>query len=142
MASLIPKFVKEEIVIKWRDEDLWLMLLDEKHSPNALNQRYIADVVVNEITDTGGVYVPGGIHIVTGKSANFNGANSYLDLPDIDIGTHANLNYRYGILYTKTGGSSQATYKIRAQIDFLTNQIVTNGTSTIEWNALGIILVS
>jgi hypothetical protein len=146
MANLIPKFVKKEIVDGWVGEDLWLMLLKDTHAPNASTQRYVSDVVAHEITDTGGIYTAGGVSI-SGKIALADGNNYALDASDVSIGPGANLNYRYGVLYTKTNGTSQATYKIRAHIDFMTdplipNQIVVNGTSTIQWNILGIIYVS
>jgi hypothetical protein len=139
MASLIPKFVKKEITDAWVAETWKLMLLSSVHVPNAGTQQYVADVVANEIGDTGGKYTTGGV-AVAGKVSLENGNNYALDATDIVIGTGANLNYRYGILFVSTG--NQATEKIRAQIDFLTNQIVVNGTSTIQWNALGIIYIS
>ena len=143
MASLIPKFVKKEIVDAWIAESMWLMLLKDTHTPNAGTQQFVADVVDKEIVDSGsGVYLAGGLPITPIAAAGVDVNNYFYDAVDLVIGPGSNLNYRYGILYTKTGGSSNADYKIRAQIDFLTNQIVTNGTSTINWNALGIIYVS
>jgi hypothetical protein len=139
MASLIPKFVKKEITDAWVAETWKLMLLSSVHVPNAGTQQYVADVVANEIGDTGGKYTTGGV-AVAGKVSLENGNNYALDATDIVIGTGANLTYRYGILFVSTG--NQATEKIRAQIDFLANQIVVNGTSTIQWNALGIIYIS
>lgn len=143
MASLVPKFVKKEIVDAWIAEAMWLMLLKDTHTPNAANQQFVGDVVAQEISDTGsGVYLAGGVPI-TPTVAGADGNNYFYDAADVVIGPGSNLNYRYGILYTKTGGSSNADYKIRAQIDFgILNQVVTNGTSTINWNALGIIYVS
>jgi hypothetical protein len=139
MASLIPKFVKKEITDAWVAETWKLMLLSDAHVPNAGTQQYVADVVANEISDNGGKYTAGGV-LISGKVSLENGNNYALDATDVVIGTGANLNYRYGILFAFTG--VQATEKIRVQIDFLTNQIVVNGTSTITWNALGIIYVS
>jgi len=137
--SGVPKWLKKEYIDMLASEDLWLMLLDENHTPDLANHRYISHVAINEVADTIG-YNAGGIHI-TDQSSNFDGNNCYLDLPDISIGPHATINYRYGALYTKTGGTGQATYKIRAHIDFLVNKIVLNGTSVIRWNAVGIIYV-
>lgn len=139
MASLIPKWVKKEIVDAWVGETLRLMLLSDAHTPNASTQRYISDVVANEINDSGGVYIAGGVLLST-KTAQPDGNNYYLDNYDITIGPGANLNYRYAVIYKDTG--SQALSPIRAQIEFTANQIVLNGTSTINWNALGIIYVS
>jgi hypothetical protein len=140
MASLIPKWVKKEIVDAWVAEDWWLMLLNSTHAPNASTQQYVSDVVANEITDTGLIYTAGGVAI-SGKASLAQTNNYSLDASDVVIGPGATLTYRYGILYTKTGGTSQASYKIRAQIDFVTDQITTNGTSTIVWNTLGIITI-
>lgn len=145
--SLVPKFVKKEIVEVWIAESLWLMLLKDTHTPNAGTQQFVADVVAHEIVDSGsGAYPAGGVPVVPLPDAGADGNNYFLDLTDVSIGPGSNLNYRYGILYTKTGGSSQADYRIRAQIDFMTdplnpNQIVTNGTSMINWSAFGIIYV-
>jgi hypothetical protein len=139
MASLIPKFVKKEITDGWVAETWKIMLLSDVHVPNAATQQYVSDVAINEIGDTGGKYTAGGV-AVAGKVSLENGNNYALDATDVTIGTGANLTYRYGILFKDTG--IQATSPIRAQIDFLTNQIVVNGTSTIQWNALGIIYVS
>jgi hypothetical protein len=138
MASLIPKFVKKEITDAWVAETWKLMLLSNAHTPNAGTQQYVSDVVANEIVDTGNApkYTAGGV-AVSGKASMADGNNYYLDATDVVIGTGASVNYRYGILFQDTG--NQSTSKIRAQIDFITDQIVVNGTSTIQWNALGII---
>ncbi len=140
MASTIPKWVKKEICDGWAAEALWLMLLKDTYTPSATH-RYVSDVVSHEITDSGSVYVSGGLLIDTPTSQP-DGDNYYLDAADKTIGPGATLNYKYAVIYTKTGGTGQATYKIRAIIEFATNQIVTNGTSVIMWNALGIIYVS
>lgn len=143
--SCIPKFVKKEQVDIWVAEGLWrLMLLDKTHIPNSSTQQFITDVSAKEIVDTGGIYTAGGV-IVTGRVAVEHNPsagvyNYYLDLDDKVIGPGATLNYRYGILYKSE--VLAATAKIRATIDFLTDQIVVNGTSTIKWNTLGIIYIS
>jgi len=139
MASLIPKHVKKEITDAWVAETWKLMLLSAVHVPNASTQQYVSDVSANEIVDVGGVYTAGGVAIA-GKASVADGNNYYLDATDKVIGTGATLNYRYGILFQDTG--NPATSKIRAQIDFVTDQIVVNGTSTIKWNALGIIYLT
>jgi len=138
MGSLIPKFVKKEITDGWVAESWKLMLLSSSHTPNASTQQYVSDVVANEIADPGGKYTAGGV-AVAGKASVADSANYYLDATDVVIGTGATLNYRYLILFKDTG--NQATSPIRAQIDLVTDQVVTNGTSTIQWNALGIIYV-
>jgi len=135
MASLIPKFVKKEITDLWVSESWKLMLLNNTHVPDASTQQYVSDVVAKQIAASG-PYVAGGV-VVAGKASLADGNNYALDATDQVIGPLATLNYRYGILYKDTG--NQATSPIRAQIDFLTDQTVVNGTSTIQWNALGII---
>jgi hypothetical protein len=139
MASLIPKHVKKEIIDGWVAETWKLMLLKSAHTPNASTQQYVSDVVINQITDTGGAYPAGGVSVGP-KTAVAASNNYFLDAPDVIIGPGANLSYRYGILYKDT--LNQSTSPIRAQIDFGSNQIVGNGTSTIQWNALGIIYIS
>jgi hypothetical protein len=139
MASLIPKFVKKEVLDVWVGETWKLMLLDNTHTPNASTQQYVSDVSAKEIVDSGAVYVAGGV-AVSGKIAVADVNNYYLDASDISIGPGANLNYRYGVAYKNTG--NPATSPIRAQIDFLTDQIVVNGTSIVVWNTLGIVYLT
>jgi len=142
--SCIPKFVKKEQVDIWVAETWKLMLLDNTHVPNASTQRYVSDVSAKEIVDVGGIYTAGGV-AVTGKvavehSPSAGVYNYYLDMADKDIGPGATLNYRYGILFQDTG--TPGTSKIRAQVDFLEDKIVNNGTSIIYWNTLGVIYIS
>ena len=141
MASLVPKYVKKEIVEALAAESLWLMLLDEDHVPNASTQRYVSDVVSNEVVDSGGVYTAGGVQLQN-VTSQYDGNNAYLDADNVQIGPACTMTYRWGILYTKTNGTSQATYRIRAHIDFVANQVVSNGTTLVQWNALGIMYVS
>jgi hypothetical protein len=114
------------------------MLLNNTHVPNAATQQFVSDVVSDEVAASG-VYSAGGVAIA-GKVSMADGNNYSLNADDLVLGPGTTLNYRYGILFKDTG--NQATSPIRAQIDFLTDQIVTNGTSTIQWNALGIIYLS
>lgn len=137
--SCIPKFVKKEFLDILVAETWKLMLLGSNHAPNAGTQQYVSDVVINQITDINSIYTAGGV-AVAGKVAVASGNDYYLDLTDTVIGPGATLTFRYGILFKDTG--SQATSKIRAQVDFLTDQITTNGTRTIKWNALGIIKIT
>jgi len=147
MASLIPKSVKQAIVNKWTDanEEWWLMLMKTTFVPSAdhVNLSNV-DPSTYEITDDKGVYQAGGIKLPPGRVVTQQGSQNayYLAATNVSIGPGADLNFGYGVLYSKTGGTGQATYPIRAEIDFGGAQIVTNGTSTIIWNALGIILVS
>lgn len=138
MASLIPKFVKKEITDVWVGETWKLMLLSNAHVPNAASQQYVSDVMANQIVDTGGAYTAGGVP-VAGKASLADGDNYSLDASDVSIGPGATIAYRYGILFKDTGNT--ATSPIRAQID-LGAQSVVNGTSTIQWNVLGIIYLS
>ena len=137
MPSLIPRFVKKEIVDVWVAE-AWKIMLLQDYTPVATVQQYVSDVVTKEIATSGG-YNAGGI-AVSGKIAVEDGNNCYLDASDIVIGPGSTLNYRYAVLFKDTG--NQATSPIRAHIDFVTDQIVINGTSTIQWNALGIIYIT
>ena len=137
-TSAIPKFVKKEITDVWVGESWKLMLLNNTHTINAGTQQYVSDVVAKEIVDTGGIYTAGGVAIA-GKVSTADGNNYFLGATNKTIGPGATLNYRYGVLFKDTG--NHATSPIRANIDFVTDQIVVNGTSTIQWNALGIIYV-
>ena len=117
------------------------MLLSSIHVPNASTQQYIDDVSANEIGATTG-YAAGGVSVAgkESKADPLSTNNYFIDADDQVIGPGASLNYRYGILYKDTG--NPATSPIRAQIDFETNQIVSSGTSTIQWNSLGLIYIS
>ena len=141
MASLIPKFVKKEITDGWVSETWKLMLLNNTHVSNAATQQFVSDVVSKEIVDTGIIpsYTAGGV-AVSGKASVANGNNYFLDATDVVIGPGATINYLYVILFKDTG--IQATSPIRVQIDLGIDQIVVNGTSTIQWNPVGIIYVS
>jgi hypothetical protein len=142
--SCIPKLVKQAIIITWTGEVLKLMLLNKTHVPNAGTQQYVSDVVSNEIVDPADIYTAGGVAI-EGLSAvaDPNNTNNYfLDGEDTVIGPRATLDYRYGIVYQDMGTGNHSVNPIKAQIDFLEDQIVTNGISTVIWNALGIIYIS
>jgi hypothetical protein len=138
MAHLIPSWVKKEQVDLWVSESWILILLSATHAPDAINQRYVSDIIANEITDSGGIYTAGGIAI-SGKVAIADGDNYSLDLDDVAIGPHSTMNYRWGVLAKNTG--NQATSPIRAHVDFKEAQTINNGISTIKWNTLGIIYV-
>jgi hypothetical protein len=141
MASLIPKFVKKEIVDSWISENLYVMLLTSAHVPNAATQQNISQVNPAETVDSGGVYPAGGVPI-TGKTQQYNPlnpANAYLDADNTVIGPGATITFKYIIVYQNSGNS--ATSKIRCQIEFGANQVITNGTVLIQWNSLGIIYV-
>lgn len=139
MASLVPKFVKKEITDGWVAETWKIMLLNNLHTPNAGTQQYVSDVVAREIVDPGLKYTAGGV-VISGKVSLADVNNYALDADDVTIGPGATLNYRYAVLFKDTG--NQSTSPIRAQIDFVADQIVSNGTSTIQWNALGIIYLT
>lgn len=139
MASLIPKFLKKAFIDSLVAQNLYLMLLTADHVPNASTQRYISDVSANEIEDSGGVYVPGGV-LLSGKAQQYDPdlpGNSFIDATDLSIGPGASITYRWGVLYNNTG--NPATSEIKGHVDFGEEQSVTNGTSLIQWNALGII---
>jgi hypothetical protein len=142
MASTIPKFVKKEIVDAWVAESLYLMLLDNSYTPDAANHQYAGQAaVVSKRLAASGPYPVEGVPITAGKIQSYDTNNAFLDATDLSIGPAATLNYRYGVIYALKGGGL-ATSPIRCIIDFGSDQIVTNGTSVIEWNALGIIYVS
>jgi len=144
MASLIPRITKRAIIEGddglggWVSETWKLMLLDNTHDADPVTQEFVSDVSAKEITDAGGVYPLGGV-VVDGKVAVNDTNNCYLDATNQIIGPGASLDFRYGVLYMDTG--NPATSPIRAQIDFEADQEVTNGTCTIQWNALGIIYI-
>jgi len=142
--SCIPKFEKKAIADRWVGQNLKLMLLSKNHIPNAGTQQYVSDVVINEISDERDVYTAGGI-VLEGKASTPDPLlpnNIFFDANDIVVGPGASVDYRFGLIYEDMGTGNHSVNPIRAQIDFLEDQKVTNGISTINWNALGIIYVS
>ena len=141
--SVISKFLKQAVVNVWVGQNLKLILLTRNHIPNAGTQQFVSNVNINEVIDEGDVYTSGGIPLQNLLAvADPNEPNNYfLDADDIRIGPGATLTYRYGIICRDMGTSNPAVDPIYAQIDFIEDQIVTNGISTINWNQLGIIYV-
>jgi len=138
--SIIPKFEKNKIATDWAGENIYAMLLKDTHVQDAANQQYISQVSANEVTDTGGVYTAGGFKL-TGNTAGYEGNNAYLDFTSNPvIGPGAYLDYQYIAIYVNSG--NPATSRILCIINMLINQIVTNGTSTITWNARGVIYIT
>jgi len=146
MASLscIPKLVKQTIINDWTASTLKLMLLNNIHIPNAGTQQYVSDVVANEIIDSGDIYQAGGIVLAGAQAkADPNNLNNYfLDVADVPIGPGATVDFRYGIIYIDMGTGNHSVNPIKAQIDFLEDQVIVNGISTIVWNQLGIIYIT
>ena len=142
--SVIPKFEKQAVVNVWVGQTIKLMLLTEAHIPNAGIQQFVSDVLINEIIDEGDVYTAGGIPLSGLQAvADPNEPNNYfLDADDIRIGPGTTITYKYGIIYQDMGTSNPSVNPIKAHIDFIENQIIENGISTINWNQLGIIYVS
>lgn len=147
MASLscFPKFEKKVIVDVWVGENLKLMLLTKSHIPNAGTQQYVSQVVANEIVDENDIYTAGGIALqnkVATPDPDVTKYNYFLDADDVRIGPGTTITYRFGIIYKDMGTGNHAVNPIKAQIDFLDDQEVSNGISTVIWNNLGIIYVS
>ena len=142
--SVIPKLVKQTIILGWVAENLKLMLLTDLHVPNAETQQYVSNVVGNEVIDPNDVYPAGGVVIsnLAALQDPNNLANYALDADDVIIGPGTTITYRFGIIYRDMGTGNHAVNPIKAQIDFLEDQVIDNGQSTITWNALGIIYIS
>ena len=141
--SVISKFEKQAVVNVWVGQTLKLMLLTENHVPNAGTQQYVSDVLINEVVDENDVYTAGGIPLSGLQAvADPNDPNNYfLDADDLKIGPGTTITYKYGIIYQDMGTSNHSVNPIKAHIDFIENQEITNGISTINWNQLGIIYV-
>jgi len=84
-TELIPKFYKKELADGMAAEDLYLMLLTSAHAPNASTQQFISDVSANEIVDSAGNYVAGGVQLA-GKEGKYHTANAFVDASDVAIG--------------------------------------------------------
>lgn len=146
MASLscFSKFEKKAIVDLWTGQTLKLMLLNKNHIPNAGVQQYVSQVVINEIIDDGNIYTAGGLALQNKVAfADPNNPNDYfLDADDIRIGPGSTLTYRFGVIYQDMGTGNHGVNPIKGHIDFLFDQKIVNGITTIIWNQLGIIYVS
>lgn len=141
MASVIPNSVKKAIVDEWVGQDLRLMLLNDLFFPYPALIVNVgqSDILSRRVPATGG-YPADGVPL-TGLVQSYDGNNVFLDANDISIGPNATLAYRYGCVYSYNAMGLSVS-PVLCIIDFVTNQIVTNGTSTILWNTLGIIYVS
>lgn len=140
MASVIPKFVKKEIVDAWIGESLYLMLLNNLYAPDAGHQYAGQSEILSRRLSANGAYPAEGV-LLSGKVQGYDDNNAFLDASNISIGPATTINYRYGVVYALKG-ASLSTSPIRCIIDFGSDQIITNGTTVIEWNALGIIYVT
>lgn len=139
--SCISKILKQLTVLGWTSKNLKLMLLTENHIPNAITQNYVSDVIANEIVDTADIYISGGVSLnnLAAKADPDNPSNYFLDADDVVLGPGVFINYRFGIIYEDMGTGNHAVNPIYGQIDFIENQIISRGISTIAWNQLGII---
>jgi hypothetical protein len=142
--SCIPKSEKQAIVNRWVGQSLKLMLLDNAHVPNPGADQYVSDVVAREIIDVNDIYTAGGVALenLIASPDPLLPNNYFLDADDVSIGSGATITYRFGIIYEDMGTGNHAVNPIRAEIDFGSDQSVTNGISTIIWNTLGIIYIS
>ena len=142
--SCIPKSEKQSIVNRWVGQALKLMLLTSSHVPNAGEDHYVSDVVGNEVIDANDIYTAGGVDIVNMVASPDPALpnNYFLDADNVTIGPGTTITYRHGIIYEDMGTGNQAINPIRAEIDFIEEQVITDGISIIIWNDLGIIYVS
>jgi len=142
--SCIPKSEKQAIVNRWVGQSLKLMLLNSSHVPSAGSDQYVSDVIVNEVVDSNNVYTTGGV-VLSNMVASPDPAlpnNYFLDADNVTIGPGTSITYRHGIIYEDMGTGNQAINPIRAEVDFIEEQEITDGITIIIWNDLGIIYVS
>lgn len=130
MANALTNYGKGQILsgnIDPVNDDLYVMLITDSHTPDIDAEEFIDDVSANEASGTG--YTAGG-KIVANAAITVDDTNdrAYLDFDNL-VWTTTTLTYRYAYLYKNTG--TPATSTIIGYYDPGSNQSVTTGTLTI-----------
>lgn len=109
------------------------------YTPNQDTHRYVSDLT-NELATAGG-YTAGGATL-SGVTVTYNASTNVVTFDANDVSwSSATFTARYATL----AGHAQATDATRPLIgyqNFTTDQSVSNGTFTIQWNAGGIFTIT
>lgn len=138
MATVIPKEVKKELVDTWLLETWKACLLTNAFTYVSGTHILYTDLT-NEVPNGSG-YATGGNTVTrcawsAGATGYVDTTNAAIDAVDTAWPASTFANVRYAVVYENTGK------KIRAIYDFGSDQSVTNGTFTIQWNAAGLIKI-
>jgi hypothetical protein len=114
-----------------------VMLVTSAYTPDFDAHDYANDVT-NEVSGTG--YTAGGATLGT-VTVTLDTTNDRVDIDAADTTwSSSTITARAAVIYKSTGTAS--TSPLIAYIDFSTDQVSSNGTFTISWNAAGIIRLS
>jgi hypothetical protein len=122
-------------LIDWEDDTIKVSLHTSTHTPD-LDAHDFQDDLTNEVTATG--YTAGGGTITTPTLTGGTGTLTY-DGVNVSWTITGSLTFQYAVIYDSTPGST-ATNPLISLIDFGTDQTITDGTLTLNFNASGILL--
>lgn len=132
-TSLVPKITKKDVTDGWKAEaDAGQLYVALFTSASDCESRTLYSDCSAQVASGGG-YTTGG-KALTATSA-YDGDNAVFDATDVQW-TTATFTCRYAVVY------NTVTSKIRAIYYFASDQTVTGGTFTIQWNSSGLIKVS
>lgn len=119
--------------LDWLSDTIKVSLHTSSMTPNQDTWQTWADVT-NEVTGTG--YTTRGA-TVANKTMAYNSSTNVTTLDADDTSwSSSTITARYAVLYKDTG--TNGTSILIAYYDFSSDQISTNGTFTIVWNASGL----
>lgn len=113
---------------------LKVMLVTSAYTPDAAHD--FRNDITNEVVGAG--YTLGGANI-TSPTVTLSGATAVFDAADVTWAS-STITARGAVIYRNVGTS--ATDSLIGYIDFVSDQISSNGNFTIQWNAAGILVLS
>jgi hypothetical protein len=136
MADIIFNSLSEYVgdgTIDFDTNPFYCALLSDSYSIDATDTTF-AEVSGSEVSEVG--YIAGG-KAMTSVTWNRNGGTTIFDADNTQW-TGATFTTRYGVVY-QYGTFNSIANALVCLVDFATNQIVSNGTFTVQWNAIGIV---
>ena len=142
MASGIYNLFKQYVLdnttngrIDWDTDTIKVALVTSSYTPDFDTHNFFDDVT-NEVTGSTG-YTAGGATMAS-PSITLDTANDRVDVDFTDTSwTSSTITARGAVIYKSTGTAS--TSPLFAYLDFSTDQISSNGTFLIQWNASGVL---
>jgi hypothetical protein len=140
MASGIYNKFKQFVVdnttngrIDWDTDTIKVALVTSTYTPNFDTHDFFDDIT-NEVSGTG--YTAGGATLAS-PVVTLDTTNDRVDTDFADTQwTSSTITARGAVIYKSTGTAS--TSPLFAYLDFTTDQISSNGTFLIQWNASGV----
>jgi hypothetical protein len=121
-------------LIDWEDDTIKVSLHTSTYTPD-MDAHNFQDDLTNEVTATG--YTAGGATISTPTLTGGTGELVY-DGANVSWVISGSLTFRYAVIYDSTPGST-ATNPLISIIDFGTDQTITDGTLTLNFDDAGIL---